>query len=207
MYDSGYVSGLEWAVAGVAHPGEDQSGDQWVVVDDHSRVLFGLIDGLGHGAAAAAAAYRAAEVVGHHPAEPLHGLFAMCHEILGQTRGVAMTLVSVHVEQQRMDWLGVGNVNAFVVRAAPAMPRTVGSAMLRGGIVGHVLPPRLRPSRIAIQPGDLLLLGTDGLAAGFAERPNLSAPATQIATDILARYAKGVDDGLALVVRYRGGRG
>jgi serine phosphatase RsbU (regulator of sigma subunit) len=207
VYDSGYVSGLEWAVAGVAHPGEDQSGDQWVVVDDRSRVLFGLIDGLGHGAAAAAAAYRAAEVVGHHPAEPLHGLFAMCHEILGQTRGVAMTLVSVHVEQQRMDWLGVGNVNAFVVRAAPAMPRTVGSAMLRGGIVGHVLPPRLRPSRIAIQPGDLLLLGTDGLAAGFAERPNLSAPATQIATDILDRYAKGVDDGLALVVRYRGGRG
>jgi serine phosphatase RsbU (regulator of sigma subunit) len=207
VHDNGYVSGLEWAVAGVAHPGEDQSGDQWVVVDDHSRVLFGLIDGLGHGAAAAAAAYRAAEVVGHHPAEPLHGLFAMCHEILGQTRGVAMTLVSVHVEQQRMDWLGVGNVNAFVVRAAPAMPRTVGSAMLRGGIVGHVLPPRLRPSRIAIQPGDLLLLGTDGLAAGFAERPNLSAPATQIATDILARYAKGVDDGLALVVRYRGGRG
>ena len=205
MHDNGYVSGLEWAVAGVAHPGEDQSGDQWVVVDDPSRVLFAVIDGLGHGAPAAAAAYRAAEVVGHHPAEPLHVLFALCHDALGHTRGVAMTLVSVHVEQQRMDWLGVGNVNAFVVRAAPARPRTVGGAILRSGIVGHVLPSRLRPSRMAIQTGDLLLVGTDGLAAGFAERPNLSAPATQIATDILSRYAKGADDGLALAVRYRGG--
>jgi hypothetical protein len=105
-----------------------------------------------------------------------------------------------------MDWLGVGNVNAFVLRAAPAMPRTVGGAMLRSGIVGHVLPARLRPSRMAIQTGDLLLVGTDGLAAGFAERPDISAPATQIATDILSRYAKGADDGLVLVVRHRRGR-
>lgn len=207
MNDSGYVSGLEWAVAGVAHPGEDRSGDQWLVVDGRDRVLFGVIDGLGHGAPAAAAAYRAAEVVGGNPAEPLHVLFGLCHEALGHTRGVAMTLVAVDVEQQRMEWLGVGNVNAFVVRAAPARPRTVGGAMLRSGIVGHMLPSRLRPSRMAIRTGDVLLVGTDGLAAGFAERPDLSAPTTQIATDILSKYSKGADDGLALAVRYRGGRG
>ncbi|HEX6336391.1 MAG TPA: SpoIIE family protein phosphatase [Jiangellaceae bacterium] len=201
------MSGLEWAVAGVAHPGEDESGDQWLVVDDHSRILFGVIDGLGHGAPAAAAAYQAAEVVGRNPAEPLHVLFALCHEALGHTRGVAMTLVAVDVAQQRMEWLGVGSVNAFMVRAAPATPRTVGGAMLRGGIVGHVLPQKLRPSSMAIQTGDVLLVGTDGLAADFAESPDLSAPATQIATDILSRYAKGADDGLALAVRYRGGRG
>jgi serine phosphatase RsbU (regulator of sigma subunit) len=206
VYDNGHVSGLEWAVAGVAHPGEDQSGDQWLVAEDHSRVVFGVIDGLGHGAPAAAAADRAAEVVGNHRAEPLHELFALCHEALGDTRGVAMTLIAIHVEQQWLDWLGVGNVNAFVVRAAPATPRIVGGAMLRGGIVGHLLPPRLRPARMALQTGDLLVVGTDGLAAGFSERPDLAAPATQIASDILSGYAKGADDGLALVIRYRGGR-
>lgn len=206
MYDNGYVSGLEWAAASVAHPGEEQCGDGWLVVEDRDRVVFGVIDGLGHGAPAAVATQQAAEIVGRHPAEPLHELFARCHETLGHTRGVAMTLVAIDVEQRWLDWLGVGNVNAFVVRAAPATPRTVGSAMLRAGIVGHVLPPKLRPGRMAIRTGDLLLVGTDGLAAGFAERPDLGAPATQIASDILSRYANQADDGLALVVRYRGGR-
>lgn len=206
MHDSGYVSGLEWAVAGMAHPGEVECGDQWLVVDDGNRVLFGVIDGLGHGAPAAAAASRAAEVVGANPAEPLDVLFSLCHQALGTTRGVAMTLVAVRVEDERVDWLGVGNVNAFVVRAAPATPRTVGAAMLRSGIVGDALPQKLRPSRLAIRTGDVLLVGTDGLKAGFAERPDLSAPATRIAAGVLSEYAKGDDDGLALVVRCRGGR-
>lgn len=206
MHDSGYVSGLEWAVAGVAHPDEVECGDQWLVVDDRNRVLFGVIDGLGHGPLAAVAAHRAAEVVGNNAGEPLDVLFRLCHQAIGDTRGVAMTLISVQVEDERVDWLGVGNVNAFVVRAAPATPRTVGAAMLRSGIVGDLLPQRLRPGRLAIEIGDLLLVGTDGLRAGFAERPDLSAPATRIAADILSGYTKGADDGLALVARYRGGR-
>jgi phosphoserine phosphatase RsbX len=207
VHDSGNVAGLEWAVAGIAHPDEDQCGDQWLVADARDRVLFGVIDGLGHGPSAAAAAHRAAEVVDHNRAEPLETLFALCHQALGDSRGVAMTLVSVQLEDERVDWLGVGNVNAFALRAAPAMPRHVGAVLLRGGIVGHVLPPRLRPSQIAIQAGDLLLLGTDGLGSGFAENLVLSAPATRIAAAIVSRYATGADDGLALVVRYRGGRG
>lgn len=206
MRDNGYVAGLEWAVAGRAHPGEVECGDQWLLVDSGNRVLFGVIDGLGHGASAAAAAHRAAAAVSENPAESLDVLFRLCHQTLGHGRGVAMTLVSVHVDDERVDWLGVGNVNAFVVRAAPAAPRTVGATMLRSGIVGDVLPPRLQPSRQAIRTGDLLLVGTDGLGTGFAERPDLSAPASQIAADILSKYATGTDDSLALVVRYRGGR-
>src|SRR6266545_1885933 len=42
------------------------------------------------------------------------------------------------------------------------------SAPLRGGVVGFLLPP-LRPSRLALERDDVVVLASDGIRAGFAE--------------------------------------
>src|SRR5438128_776223 len=41
-------------------------------------------------------------------------------------------------------------------------------ALLLGGIVGQQLP-RLRPRIVDLQPGDMVLMATDGVARSFAE--------------------------------------
>lgn len=195
---------LEWAVAEQAVPGEQESGDGWVAAGAAEIALLAAIDGLGHGAPAAIAARRAADVLRDNCAEPVEDLFARCHAALAGTRGAAITLARINCAEAQLHWLGVGNVAASLVRAAPGDPAVAAYAMLRGGVVGQELPGSLRAGVIELQPGDLLLLGTDGLASGFDQRPDLAVPAATLAQDILTRCATGTDDALILVGRYRG---
>lgn len=204
VFEYGRTGPLEWAAAGEPLPGEDVSGDHWIVVDAQVRALLGVIDGLGHGRRAAVAARRAADVLGDNAAEPLDALFVLCHQALDGTRGAAITLVSVDVTDGSVRWLGVGNVVASLVRPAPGRPKLHASALLRGGVVGHQLPAPLRPTSTKMQPGDLLLIGTDGLDSRFDENPNMAQPAAKLAQDILTRCSKGIDDALVLVARHRG---
>lgn len=204
MLSHGRIGPLDWAAAEQSLPGERESGDDWVVASADDVTLFGAIDGLGHGASAAAAAHQAATVLQEHCAEPIDILFALCHRALAGTRGAAITLARVNRADASMDWLGVGNVAASLVRSAPGDPAVAAYAMLRAGVVGHQLPERLHAAPISLQPGDLLLFGTDGLASGFDRSPDLAAPAATLAEDILTRCAMGTDDALILVGRYRG---
>jgi negative regulator of sigma-B (phosphoserine phosphatase) len=204
VFDSGASGPIEWAVAGQPLPGEDESGDGWVVADTSGATLLGVIDGLGHGPRAAVAARHAAAVLGENPAEPLDALFVLCHQALGGTRGAAITVAVIDHVHATLAWLGVGNVAGSLVRTSPGGPMVQSSVMQRGGVIGHQLPEALRPVRTPIQPGDVLLLGSDGLATGFDDRPDLGQSAAALAQGILAHCAKGTDDALVLVARYRG---
>lgn len=200
----GRVGPVEWAVAERSYPGEHESGDGWAVATADETTLLAAIDGLGHGNLAAVAARRAEAVLREHCTESLDALFTRCHRALADTRGAAITLGHIDRSAACMTWLGVGNVAASLVRSSPGDPTVVAHAMLRGGVVGQQLPDPLRGQRIALQPGDLLLFGTDGLAADFDQRPDLGVPPAALAQDILMRSATGSDDALILVGRYRG---
>jgi len=180
------------------------SGDGWLVVESAGQALIGAIDGLGHGEAAAVAAQLATKVVTENPAAPLDDLFALCHHALEDTRGSAMTLVRIDLDDGTLSWLGIGNVAAYLVRVSTTGSVVAEAAMLRGGIIGQQLPVPIRVRDTAMLPGDLLLLGTDGLANGFEEGADLSRPTGQLVTDILEKCAKGNDDALILAVRNRG---
>jgi serine phosphatase RsbU (regulator of sigma subunit) len=194
---------LEWAWAGSALEG-DASGDVHVVAEFADGVLVGVIDGLGHGVEAAAAALEAARVLAAHAAEPLDALVARCHEALRGTRGAVMSLASLDARAGRMAWAGVGNVEAFLSRGdGPAMARREAIA-LQGGIVGYHLPT-LRISSVPFSAGDVLTMATDGLRAGFADLVSPQASAAELADAILARYGRGTDDALVLVARVAGG--
>ena len=205
MFETGVSGPIEWAVAGQPLPGEDESGDGWVVADTGGATLVGVIDGLGHGHLAAVAAGQAASVLQDNPAEPLNALFVLCHQALSRTRGAAITLAVIDHARATLEWLGVGNVAGSLVRASPAGPTLRSSVMLRGGVVGHQLSDVLRPEKTSIQPGDVVLFGTDGLRSGFDDRPDLSQSVTALAQGILANCTKGIDDALVLVLRYRWG--
>lgn len=206
MFESGVTGPIEWAVAGQPLAGENESGDGWVVAGTVGATLIGVIDGLGHGHLAAVAAGQAASVLQDNPAEPLNALFVLCHQALSSTRGAAITLGVIDHAQATLEWLGVGNVAGSLVRASPAGPTVRSNVMLRGGVIGHQLSGVLRPEKTSIQPGDVVLLGTDGLRSGFDDRPDLSQSVAALAQDILVNRTKGIDDALVLVARYRWGK-
>jgi negative regulator of sigma-B (phosphoserine phosphatase) len=161
------------------------------------------MDGLGHGAAAQVAAEAARRSLVAGARAPLHALVAQCHRDLHKTRGVALSLAFFDVGQGAMTWLGVGNVEGVLVRAAGHVGPARESLLLRGGVVGYRLPP-LRVATLPVGPNDTLIFATDGIRGQFARAPAAGTP-QEIADDLLARFCRGTDDALVLVVRYLGG--
>jgi serine/threonine protein phosphatase PrpC len=75
--------------------------------------------------------------------------------------------------------------------------------MLVGGVPGHQLPT-LRANELPVEPGDMLVLATDGIRGGYLDLIDAGDPPQQLADHLLADYGKGTDDALVLVARYTG---
>ncbi|HEY6776442.1 MAG TPA: SpoIIE family protein phosphatase [Thermoleophilaceae bacterium] len=193
---------IEAAVAEAAMPGEDESGDLHLIAPHPGGVLVAAIDGLGHGGEAAEAARTARSTLARDPGADLTDLLVSAHTALARSRGVVISLVAF-VPGGSLTWLGVGNVEGTLVRADERPVRRADSILLLGGVVGFQLP-RLRPSTTAVQPGDLLILATDGIAAGYVPELDPDGDPKALADRILAQYRKGGDDALVLVARYLG---
>ncbi|MCV6971456.1 SpoIIE family protein phosphatase [Mycobacterium bohemicum] len=186
-------------------PSEFTSGDRGLAVDiDGRAALFGVVDGLGHGPEAAAAAMRAVDTVVRAGSERLEVLIQLCHRVLGGTRGVAMTLARVDFAAGTLAWTGVGNVTADLVAKAPSGIRVRSSARLTAGIVGYRIPEIMPAQVVPIRTGDLIVMSTDGITEECFEHIDFAASAVAIAEEILAKTAKQTDDAMVLTARHRG---
>lgn len=195
---------LEWGMASAALPGQDVCGDRSLIQPFPDGVLVAAIDGLGHGAEAAAAAQLAGAILKANAQESVLPLLNRCHDALRGTRGVVLTLASFNARDATLTWVGVGNVEGVLLRSDPQGAPTREYVLLHGGVVGLQLP-RVRAFIMPVSPGDMLILATDGVRSGFAEGVPHEAPPQLIADRIVARDSKGTDDVLVVVARYRGG--
>jgi hypothetical protein len=193
---------VDCVVEHVALPGEVESGDRCHVGTFKGGTLVAVVDGLGHGREAARAARAAVQCLKGHEEESVTALAKRCHERLTKTRGVVMSLASFHADDGTLTWLGIGNIEGVVVRIAGNGPGHQ-SLLVRGGVVGARLPV-LQAQSIPISPGDLLIVATDGVRAGFGDAVSGREPPDQLARQIMATYGTGTDDALVLVARYTG---
>jgi hypothetical protein len=189
----------EWWVAGRPMPGEEESGDGYVAVSGPDSTLLAVIDGLGHGVEAAAAARIAADHLESHFPQPIEEMLAGCHRALRKTRGVALAVAAID-SHGRMQWLGVGNVDGRVVRG-PWSREGREVLVQRSGVVGYQLPA-LRARSVDLGSGDLIVMATDGIASDYSIEFG-RAPVDQTAERVLASHAKPNDDALIMVARYR----
>jgi negative regulator of sigma-B (phosphoserine phosphatase) len=191
--------GVEWCVASRTSPGESVSGDQFIVAPSRDGVLLAVVDGLGHGDEATLAACRATKVLAEHANDSVVALMQECHRALRDTRGAAMTLLSIDVRGRSGMVLGVGNVEMTLVRARGVRPARE-SALLRNGVVGYQLPV-LQASPLALAPGDVIVFATDGVREDFGDRVTTVEPLVHTVGGILAQKFRGTDDALVLGCR------
>ncbi|BBY24112.1 SpoIIE family protein phosphatase [Mycobacterium stomatepiae] len=205
MRENGRLGPIEWANAGRPLAGENTSGDRKIAIAvDDGAALFGVIDGLGHGPAAASAAMRAVDAVQRASGERLEVLIQLCHRVLGGTRGVAMTLARVDYAAKTLTWAGVGNVSAHLVSKDVTGVHIRSSARLAAGIVGYRIP-EIRPAQVvSLRVGDLIVLASDGIAEDHLDHIDFAASAVVIADHILGKHAKETDDTMVLAARHRG---
>lgn len=191
----------EWASAYVTLSGETQCGDRHFVADGPEGTLFAVVDGIGHGDAAAFAAERAIEVIRcYGPVEPIEQLVQRCDNALRGTRGAALSIANFTLEERTLEWLAIGNVAGRVQRRAPVSQFPHESLLLRPGVVGR-RPARAQPAAVRIGPGDVVILATDGVDPNFAENVNAEDPVEAIVETLLSKYGKSNDDALVLAIR------
>ncbi len=169
----------------------------------HGGALIAVIDGLGHGVEAARAASIARGTVVKCAGEPIEIVLEHCHRALRGTRGAVMTLVHINEHQEKLTWMGVGNVEGRIWPAVAGHTLVRQAPPLRGGVVGYALP-KFRSTTLPVTRGDLIILSTDGISCSFHDEFMLSGPVQQIADNIIEKHWMGRDDALILVARYLG---
>lgn len=199
---SGVSGPLRWSMINRALDGEPVSGDAHVVRSETAVTWLGVIDGLGHGPQAAAAAAEAVRVIESGTFADVVGALRACHAALARTRGAVMSIASITDDE--LTWVGVGNVEAIVVRG-PSSSAARARLLLDGGVVGHSLPV-LRASATRLWRGDLLVLVTDGLRVDALDHVDALASPRAVVDGLMARSRTGRDDALALAARYDGAR-
>lgn len=186
---------LKIAIASRSHPDEVVSGDVAISLPLPAAWLLGVVDGLGHGQKAAAAAQQASATLEAQPDLGLARLFQRVDAALRGTRGAVLSLVRLDFPAATLTWAGVGNV-AAVLHPPHGTPN---SLMTRGGVVGFNMPT-LYISQQPLSAGATLILTTDGIPREAARRPlTLRDPA--VLADSLLALAVPHDDALVLIAQ------
>ena len=196
-----WPAALERGEAGAPLAGESSTGDLAVFAPYDGGALVAVIDGLGHGGAAADASEAAAAILSERPDDPPDLLLKRCHDALRSTRGVVATLAWFDLATGGLSWTGIGNVEGRLVRADRGRGDSDDSPTLFGGVLGWSLPA-VRVVRTELVPGDCLVMATDGVAADFGSSLMPGVPAEEQAKRVLSSHARGSDDALVVAVRY-----
>jgi hypothetical protein len=114
-----------------------------------------------------------------------------------------MSLARFSAGDDTLTWLGVGNVEAALFHRDGWEAPSTDSLISARGIAGARLPA-LKPVTLAVRPGDVLVLATDGIAPAFVDVLRPVGGPSEIAERILRVHGKETDDALVLVARYLG---
>jgi anti-sigma regulatory factor (Ser/Thr protein kinase) len=187
---------LEVGAVCVPIAGEEVSGDGWAVVQDGRLVV--VVDGLGHGPDAAAAAVAALAVVRAHPASAPAEAIDRIHDALRGTRGAAASVAALDPERRLVRFAGIGNVAGAVI--SDAGHRRMVS---HHGILGHEVR-KIQEFSYPWPEGAIVVLHSDGVTSHWDldAHPGLARRHPMLAAGVLYRDClRGRDDATVVVVR------
>jgi phosphoserine phosphatase RsbX len=141
------------------HPFETENGDGWLSVPHRDGERIIVIDGAGHGPAAAMVTASLANICRSGHGGDLAELFRFCHEAVRGSRGAVMSIAEVVGD--RLTFAGVGNVDGLFVD-------TSGSRRLLPdrGMLGAALPAA-RPFTVELSEPWAFVMHTDGVSDKF----------------------------------------
>ena len=179
--------------------GERVSGDTVVVRPLEQGVLVAIVDVLGHGPEAHELTHVIDRYLVNYGTFDVSGLMTRLHKHLKGTRGAAMGLCAIDKATGRLDYAGIGNTTMR------CFGKTETRFVSQAGVLGQNMRTP-RPQSLQMEPGDIIVLYTDGVSDRFtaADYPGiLHHSPQQVATNILQRFGKNHDDAACIAVRYK----
>lgn len=184
------------------YPGELVNGDACSIHWHNGICRVAIIDGLGHGAEAAAASQRACDVLNASPELGAVDALLRCHRALAGTRGAAAGVICIDSEDQRVTYAGVGNIAGHLC-TGDGEKRFVCDR----GIVGAVMP-RIHPTEHSLTGHWTIALHSDGIHSrltceAIGEAGAVSRDPYVVASRLLGDWARSTDDATIVVISPR----
>lgn len=178
--------------------GEVVSGDAWATGKSGDDYLILVADGLGHGVMAAEAASLAVRVFQEQIQRSLTEIVEAMHGAMRHTRGAALAIAKIDLEQQILQFVGVGNITATIQTNAGTI-----RMVSHNGTVGHELR-KIQQFTYPWHQDGTLIMHSDGLGSNWnIERyPGLAMRHPSLIAGVLYRdFNRGRDDVTVLVAR------
>jgi negative regulator of sigma-B (phosphoserine phosphatase) len=178
--------------------GERLSGDAVVIRPLEQGLFVAIVDVLGHGPEAHELTHVIDAYLARYRTSDVSGLMTRLHQHLKGTRGAAVGLCAIDTATGRIDYAGIGNTSM----------RLFGKAETRfvsqDGVLGQNMRTP-RPQTLQLEPGDVIILYTDGVSDRFTadDYPGVLRHAPkEVAINIVQRFGKDHDDAACIAVRY-----
>jgi len=172
--------------------GEVANGDSVLVRHSTTgQLLFAVVDGLGHGPAAAEASQAAISCLQNASFDqPLLVLMQAAHAQLRGTRGAAATVCVLR--GRTLESCAVGNVQLSCLNAAVPL-------VLSSGVLGMRVA-KFRVCEAVLNPGCRIALFSDGISTKFRLDDTRNLVPQQACQLALERHRKKEDDATILIV-------
>ncbi len=189
---------IELSVFSRPLPGQRYNGDAYFIKRYEDKVVFAVIDGLGHGHAAHEASQAAVDCLENCYRRPFAEIFKLCHKRLNKTRGAAMSLCRINLRDRVMTHAGIGNVDTRVYSSETA-PRpfcingTLGVAMRTVKVEDYPLSEDF-----------IVIMFSDGISGRFSSdglRGFLNLKPQRLAKRIMDNHARDNDDATVIAGR------
>jgi len=191
-------SWLDTGAVCVPKPGEVVSGDGWAVHQNRNRCLLMVADGLGHGPSAAQASLAAIETFNASREMDPAAIIERAHQNLRSTRGGAMSVMEILLDERRVTYAGIGNISAAII--GPDGPRRLTSLE---GVVGEYFRT-VRSFTNPLPEGAAVVMHSDGITSRWSlqQYPELHHRRASLLAGILYRdFRKQTDDATVLAAR------
>jgi anti-sigma regulatory factor (Ser/Thr protein kinase) len=154
--------------AGVCVGIDEACGDGWAVAEGDGGTTVTVVDGIGHGAYASAAADVAVRTLAEDPAD-LDVYLSRANAAMRGTRGAVLAVCRLEPARGELRCLSVGNIGGAILHGGAQ--RTL--IPCRGAVGTAATPPPAKITCYPWLPGATLVLWTDGLGghidlAGYA---------------------------------------
>lgn len=187
---------LELGAIGVPIADESVSGDAWASCQSIDRSVLLVVDGLGHGAMAAAAAEAAVRVFREQVHLSPKAIIEVAHAALQRTRGAALAIAEINFAQQTVRFAGIGNISGTVF-SITGTSRMVS----HNGTVGHEVR-KIQEFTYPWHPTGILIMHSDGLSSRWQldRYPGLAAKHCSLIAGVLYRDCKRHRDDVTVLV-------
>jgi serine phosphatase RsbU (regulator of sigma subunit) len=202
-FESPAAPQCEVAIIGKPYPGEGISGDDAVFFQSESEFLAAVSDGLGHGPEAREASAHSIAAITQNRHLELGEILGAVHAEMSRTRGCAMSVVRYVANSRTLECVSAGDVRVHLYNLREthffsSTPFVMGDK--------NSSKRKLRVERVAVEPGSVIVIFTDGLESRTTLKEQLAVlrqPAVEIAEHLISTHSRPNDDALVLVARVK----